>query len=105
MLDNLRMPLHREQRGWLDGFNAALPSGAVVYMLGFGYYVDAQHGVYERAGLIRGDVTTVYASRRGLQPKEAEFFVCFGGRPDVAWLQSLGGVETLRPDLFEVTKE
>src|SRR5262249_7758122 len=73
LLDNLRMPLHEQARAWLDEL-AALPHGAVVYLLDFAYCGDAQHGVYERAGLIRSDLAIRYAKHRAFLPDPAHFY-------------------------------
>jgi hypothetical protein len=110
LLDNLRIGLHREQREWLQGFNAALPPGAIVYMVDFSYYGDAQHGVFERGGQIRPDVITRYVTQQELAPTEHEFFVCFweglapGAAPPVdrGLLARLGHVDEIRPRLFHI---
>ncbi|HYB70142.1 MAG TPA: hypothetical protein VEH80_05715 [Candidatus Bathyarchaeia archaeon] len=113
MLDNLRMGLHREQRQWLDELDRALPAGAVVYMVGFSYYGDAQWGVYEQSGKIRPDLTTRYVRQLSdLTPAEREFFVCFwqgvgpGSAPPVdrTVLERLGHVDALGPRLFRVRR-
>ncbi len=112
LLDNLRIGLHREQREWLQGLNAALPPGAIVYMVDFSYYGDAQHGVFERGGQIRPDVITRYVTQQELAPTEQEFFVCFweglapGAAPPVdrGLLARLGRVDEIRPRLFHIRR-
>jgi hypothetical protein len=107
--DNLRLPLHLEQRRWLADLAAATPPGATVFLVDFTYYRDAQHGVYERAGKIRSDLTTRYVTRRGLQANareatEREFWVCFGHSPDEALLERFGEVTEPRPGIFRVRR-
>jgi len=51
LLDNLRMPLHLEQADVLAHLDANVPPGATLYLLDVTYYRDAQHGVYEGAGV------------------------------------------------------
>jgi hypothetical protein len=104
VLDNLRMPLHLEQRQWLRRLDAATPPGAVVYLVDFAYYGDAQHGVYERAGAIRRDLVTRYVARRRLQPAEREFFVCFWRAPDRSLLDHFGTVDEPQPGVFRVRR-
>jgi 4-amino-4-deoxy-L-arabinose transferase-like glycosyltransferase len=74
LLDNLRMEQHLEQAALLDHIDAKLPPGSTLYLLDADYYGDAQHGVFERAGLIRGDIATRYASARGFAPAEEHFY-------------------------------
>ncbi|HET8533508.1 MAG TPA: hypothetical protein VFO08_20320 [Methylomirabilota bacterium] len=113
LLDNLRMGLHREQREWLEGLDAALPPGAIVYLVDFSYYGDAQHGVFEHGGKIRRDVITRYVTRQELAPTEHEFFVCFweglvpGAAPPVdrALLARLGYFDEIRPRLFRIRRD
>jgi hypothetical protein len=75
LLDNLRLPLHLEAAAVLDHLDARVPPGAKLYMLDVAYYGDAQHGVYERAGLIRADIETEYVSSRSFAPPDAGFFL------------------------------
>jgi len=75
LLDNLRLPLHLEAAAVLDHLDARIPPGAKLYMLDVVYYGDAQHGVYERAGLIRADIETEYVSSRSFAPPDAGFFL------------------------------
>jgi hypothetical protein len=91
LLDNLRMPLHLDQAAVLDNIDARVPPGATLYMLDVNYYRDAQQGVYERAGLIRPDITTVYASARDFHPEQRIFYVWRAAPPPaVAELEDLG---------------
>ena len=75
LLDNLRLPMHLEQAAVLDHLDARIPPDARLYMLDVAYYGDAQHGVYERAGLIRADIETVYVASQGFEPPEEAFFL------------------------------
>jgi len=101
LLDNLRMKLHLEQAGVLENINGHVPPGAVLYMVDVVYYGDAQHGVFERDGLIRPDIRTRYVSSRSFQPEEKPFYVYgFRGRP--RGLESLGSVTDLGRSLFRV---
>jgi len=103
LLDNLRLPLHEQARAWLGELDA-LPCGAVVYLLDFAYYGDAQHGVYERAGLIRGDLAIRYATRRGFAPAAGDFYACFWTAPDAQVLEPFGEVAKVHDDLFLVRR-
>jgi len=100
LLDNLRMPQHLEQAAVLARIDA-LPAGATLYLLDVNYYRDAQHGVYERAGLIRPDITTRYVASRGFAPSEPVFFVLARRAPD---LSALGQVVELGPGLYRVER-
>ena len=75
LLDNLRMPQHLKQAAVLDHIDARVPPHATLYLLDLFYYGDAQHGVYERAGLIRADITTRYAASRGFEAPEEGFYL------------------------------
>jgi len=77
LLDNLRMPQHRDTKQWLDAIDRNVEPGAVLYLMNVGYYRDAQHDVYERDGLIRPDITTRYASQKNFAPAEPRFYVWF----------------------------
>ena len=69
--------------------------------LDVGYYGDAKQGVYERAGLIRGDIRTRYARSRGFAPAEKRFFVLSEGRGPEG-LRRLGAVTDLDLALYRV---
>jgi hypothetical protein len=101
LLDNLRMRLHLEQAAVLENIDGAVPSGAVLYMMDVGYYGDAQHGVYERDGLIRADITTRYVSSRDFHPEESAFYV-YGSRGRPRVLDGFGKVTELGGSLFRV---
>ncbi len=101
LLDNLRMPLHLEQADLLAHLAAEVPPGATLVFLDVAYYRDAQHGVYERAGLIRADVTTLYASSRGLVLPAQDCFV-YSQRP--VELGALGRVTDLGRGLYHVRR-
>ncbi len=101
LLDNLRMRLHLEQAEWLAALDAAVPDGALLYMLDVNYYGDAQRGVYEHAGLIRSGITTRYVPARDFAPSEAEFYV-YSARP--VELASLGEVSDLGHGLWRVRR-
>src|SRR5262245_8980694 len=94
LLDNLRMKLHLEQADVLANIEARVPPGSTLYMLDVNYYGDAQRGVYERAGLIRGDVHTVYASSRDFHPGQESFYVWRAGSrplpPELGEVEELG---------------
>jgi hypothetical protein len=82
LLDNLRMALHLEQAAVLDRINAAVPPNGTIYMLDVNYYGDAERNVFERAGLIRSDISTRYVTRRTFQPDQGTSFVwAFSKRP------------------------
>ncbi len=82
LLDNLRMAQHLEQAAVLDRINAAVPPNGTIYMLDVNYYGDAERNVFERAGLIRGDISTRYVTRRTFQPGAGTSFVwAFSKRP------------------------
>jgi hypothetical protein len=100
LLDNLRMPQHLDQAAVLERIDA-LPTGATLYLLDATYYRDAQHGVYERAGLIRPDIVTHYAASRGFAPSEPVFHVLSRREPD---LSALGRVVELGPGLYRVER-
>jgi hypothetical protein len=102
LLDNLRMSLHLEQQAVLANIDAQVPSGATLYLLDVNYYGDAQRGVYERAGLIRGDVTTHYASSRGFAAAEPDCYVWSGRPVDLA---SLGRITDLGRGLQRLQRE
>jgi hypothetical protein len=101
LLDNLRMRLHVQQRDVLENIERNVPGGAKLYMLDVVYYGDAQQGVYERDGLIRGDIRVEYASRRAFHPTETSFYVWsfFPGKPP---LDALGRVSDLGHSLYRV---
>jgi hypothetical protein len=99
LLDNLRMEQHLEQAAVLENIDRNVPAGALLYMLDVSYYRDAQQGIYERAGLIRGDIITRYASSRDFRPGEKEFFV-YSQRPPN--LEGLGRVTDLSHALYKV---
>ncbi len=99
LLDNLRMPLHLEQADVLAHIDAEVPPGATLYFLDVSYYRDAQQGVYERAGLIRPDITTVYAASKDCAPDVSDFFV-YSQRP--VSLEPLGHVTDLGHGLCHV---
>ena len=101
LLDNLRMPQHLEQAEILDHLDTNVPAGATLYLLDVTYYRDAQHGVYERAGLIRANVTTRYASSRDFAPEEQTFYAWTPASraPD---LSRLGQVRDLGRSLVRV---
>ena len=101
LLDNLRMRLHLEQAAVLENIELEVPSGAVLYMMDVGYYGDAQHGVYERDGLIRADITTRYVSSRDFHPGETAFYV-YGSRGRPRVLDGFGKVTDLGGSLFRV---
>jgi len=75
LLDNLRLRLHLEQKDLLEHVDRQVPPGATLYLIDFGYYRDAQHGVYEQAALIRPDITTRYVGSRDFQPDGGSFYV------------------------------
>lgn len=102
LLDNLRMPLHLAQAEWLAHLDAEVPPGATLVFLDVSYYRDAQHGVYERAGRIRADITTLYASSRGLVLPTADCFVS-SARP--VELGALGRVTDLGHGLYRVQRD
>ena len=82
LLDNLRMALHLEQAAVLDRINTAVPPNGTIYMLDVNYYGDAERNVFERAGLIRSDISTRYVTRRTFQPDQGTSFVwAFSKRP------------------------
>jgi hypothetical protein len=101
LLDNLRMPQHLDQAEVLANLDRAVPPGATLYMLDVKYYVDAQQGVYERAGLIRADIATRYASSSGFEPAEAD---CYVWSPRPQHLESLGEVEDLGQGLVHLRR-
>lgn len=96
------MELHLEAAARLADIDRHVPPGATLYLLDVNYYGDAQRGVYERAGLIRGDITTVYAPSRDFRPETAEFYVQ-AQRP--MQLEALGAVTELRPGLYHVVRD
>jgi len=102
LLDNLRMRLHLEQAEVLANIEAKVPPGSTLYMLDVNYYGDAQRGVYERAGLIRPGVHTVYASSRDFHPSEASFYVWRAGSRPLP--DGLGEVEELGLGLGHVQR-
>jgi len=102
LLDNLRMPQHLAQAEWLAHLDAQVPPSATLYLVDVEYYRDAQHGVYEHAGLIRADVTTRYVSSRDFRPTEPVFYV-WSARPLA--LESLGRVEDVGRSLVRVELE
>jgi hypothetical protein len=102
LLDNLRMSQHIAQAEWIDNLNEHAEPGSVVYMLDVDYYRDAQRGVFERAGLIRGDIETRYASSRGFEPEGKHFYVQANLRDSQA-LDRLSAVADLGHGLYEVT--
>jgi hypothetical protein len=81
LLDNLRLGLHLQQAAVLAHLDAEVPRGASLYFLDVDYYRDAQHGVYERAGLLRSDIDARYVSSRGFEPPEGELFLWSAGPP------------------------
>ncbi len=103
LLDNLRLPAHLKQKAWIDNLNEHVPPGGLVYMLDVNYYGDAQQGVFERAGSIRGDIQTRYVTSNGFAPQEPDFFV--QGRPrDPELLAHLGKVSDLGLGLYRVDR-
>jgi len=104
LLDNLRMSAHLARADELARVNAEVEPGGVLYMVNCGYYHDATHGVYEAAGLIRGDIQTRYVDSDALQPTEERFYawVFYGG---ARVLSGLGEVEELGPGLYRVTRK
>jgi hypothetical protein len=102
LLDNLRMQLHLEQEAVLANLDANVPAGAALYLLDVNYYGDAQRGVYERAGLIRADITTHYAPSRGFAPEEPDCYVWCGRPLD---LTNLGQTTALGLGLQHVRRE
>lgn len=101
LLDNLRMKLHVEQKALLDHIDAQLPHGAKLYWMDVGYYRDAQHGVYEKAGLVRADLSTQYVSRADFHPTERSFFV-WSYWPKAPALDAFGRVTDLGRSLYRV---
>jgi hypothetical protein len=101
LLDNLRMPLHLEQADVLAHLDANVPPGATLYLLDVTYYRDAQHGVYEGAGLIRADVTTRYAKSGELAPDEPSFYA-WTPAPRAPDLSRFGRVTDLGRSLVRV---
>ncbi len=101
LLDNLRMRLHTEQQAILAHIDLEVPAGATLYMMDVVYYGNAQHGVYERDGLIRPDIVTRYVSRRDFHPSEPSFLVwsCLPGTPQFA---HLGRMTELGRSLYRV---
>jgi hypothetical protein len=85
LLDNLRMAQHLEQAAVLDRINAAVPPHGTIYMLDVNYYGDAERNVFERAGLIRSDISSRYVSRSTFQPDTGTSFIwAFSKRPPAA---------------------
>lgn len=82
LLDNLRMPLHLQQAKVLDHINAEIPPEDTLYFLDVNYYGDAQHGVYERAGLLRGGIATKYLTAREFAAAGGDSWV-WSARPPV----------------------
>jgi hypothetical protein len=101
LLDNLRMPLHREEKAWLANLNARVETNGVVYLPDVNYYGDARQGVYERAGKIRSDIQTRYVSSRDFAPPEVRFWVQ-GWRRDRAILEKLGTVQDFGDGLVRI---
>ncbi|MCE9594234.1 MAG: hypothetical protein K8S98_08570 [Planctomycetes bacterium] len=100
LLDNLRMPLHLEAADLLAHLNARVPPNSTLYWLDVNYYRDAQQGVYERAGLLRADITTHYVSSRGFEPNEASF--CFWRASPRSMPTQFASAEDLGLGLFRV---
>ncbi len=92
LLDNLRMSLHPEQKAVLANIDAQVPVGAALYLLDVNYYGGAQRGVYERAGLIRGDVTMHHARSRGFAAAEPNCCVWSARPVDFASLGRITGL-------------
>jgi hypothetical protein len=94
LLDNLRMPLHLRAADLLAHVNESVAPRSVLYWLDVHYYRDAQHGVYERAGLVRADIESRYVSSREFHPTEPSFFFwCASPRsipPELASAEDLG---------------
>lgn len=103
LLDNLRMKLHLDQAAVLANIDAQVPPGATLYMLDVTYYRDAQQGVYERAGLIRADIETVYAASRDFGPARASFYLWRAGSRPLP--ESLGHVDDLGLGLLHVERD
>ncbi|MFN0242290.1 MAG: hypothetical protein ACKVWV_05300 [Planctomycetota bacterium] len=101
LLDNLRMKQHVEQKALLDHIDAALPHGAKLYWMDVVYSRDAQHGVYEQAGLVRADIATQYVSRTDFHPSERSFFV-WSYWPKAPPLDAFGRVTELGRSLYRV---
>jgi hypothetical protein len=104
LLDNLRMSAHLSRADELARVNAEVDPDGVLYMVNCNYYGDAMHGVYEGAGLIRGDIQTRYVGADAMQPDEERFYawVFYG---DGAFLSDLGEVVELGPKLYKVTRK
>lgn len=101
-LDNMRMAQHRHRAAFLQHINHVVPPGSVLYFVAFRYYGDAQHGVYERAGLIREDIETRYLDADELPPPEDTYYVLYGVADDALAVKSLGRVTDLKQNLFRV---
>lgn len=100
LLDNLRMDVHRSREALLDLIDAEVPAGSTLYMVDMTYYGDSRHGVYERSGLIRSDIKTVYlASNVELPQPDSAYFVLETPQTD---LTSLGDVTNFGRGLFRV---
>ncbi len=103
LLDNLRMPLHLAEQDQLAHVNRVVPEGAPLYLLDFAYYGDAQHGVFERAGLLRGDLLIRYAHSRSFEPAEADCHVWYWRvRPQD--LERLGRVTELERNVVRIQR-
>jgi hypothetical protein len=104
LLDNLRMSAHLARADELARVNAEVDPDGVLYMVNCNYYGDAMHGVYEGAGLIRGDIRTRYVGADAMQPEEERFFawVFYG---DGKFLEELGDVVEVGPRIYRVTRK
>jgi hypothetical protein len=101
LLDNLRMRLHVQQADVLDNIGRNVPAGATLYMMDVFYYGDAEQHVYERAGLIRSDIATIYVSHRDFHPTEPTFYV-WSFIPRRPPIDALGRVTDLGHSLYRV---
>lgn len=103
LLDNLRMQQHLDQADILDNVNSRLPAGARLIWLDVNYYRDAQQGVFERAGRVRADISTQYASSRGFSSDASDYYVWRSSPRSMP--PDLGRVEDLGHGLFHVVAE
>lgn len=102
-LDSLRLSQHRRQAALLRQINDNVEPGGVLYLMDVNYYGDAQHGVYERAGLIRADIQTRYVRARDFAPQEDAYYVLLSfHRPSN--LQRYGTAVSLGRGLFRVER-
>jgi len=103
LLDNLRMSAHLARADELARANRAVEPGGVLYLVDCGYYGDAMHGVYEKAGLLRGDIRTRYVRADALEPSEPTFYA-WTFRGGERTLARFGEVTALGPGLYRVTR-